>query len=187
MNKFTESLNRPAEAFRKGSMTLSWVLVAITALVNSVFGPLLQYFCGDIPSSLDALYMFKITAYGLISYLVICAALFIVCKIFGSELHFKDQIKAWGMTYYPTALCAVTVAVTEVFFYLFWNSTMLGMLLNFVFVTILIWKAILYIIYLREFAGLRGVKFAAAFVIIGIIILVMAPLSGSLGIKCPVI
>lgn len=187
MNKLTKALNRPADAFREGSMVLSWVLVAVTALINSVFEPLLRHFCAQRPIILNFLSMLKITAYGLLSYIVICAVFFMVCKIFGSTKSFLAHMKAWGMTYFPTAVCAATVAVTEVFFYLFWNSTGLGMLLNFIFVAILIWKAILYIIYLREFAGLHGWRFAAAFIIIGIIILVMASISGWLGLKCPVI
>lgn len=79
------------------------------------------------------------------------------------------------------------MAITEVFFFLFWNNTILGMLLNIVFVAILIWKFILYFIYLKEFAGLVKWRFFAAFIIMGIIILIMAALNGYVGLKTPIL
>lgn len=58
------------------------------------------------------------------------------------------------------------------------SNEVLGMLLNIVFVAILIWKFVLYFIYLKEFAGLVKWRFFAAFIIMGIIILIMAALNG---------
>lgn len=52
---------------------------------------------------------------------------------------------------------------------------------------ILIWKIILYIIYLKDFAGLKGWRFFCAFVVLGLYILVMATLDGYLGVITPVL
>lgn len=159
----------------------------MTILLNAVFEPVLRHFCGDVASDVNVLKMLKITALGVLAYVVICGAFWLVCRCFGSKATFAQHLDTWGMTFYPTALCAVAVAITEVFFYVFWNNTIWGMLLNFVFVGILIWKAILYFVYLREFAALKGWRFIGACVSMGIIILLTAALNGYLGIKTPII
>lgn len=107
--------------------------------------------------------------------------------LFGSNRSLTEHINAWGISYAPTAICAVVVAVTEVFFYIFWNHTIWGMLLNIVFMGILIWKTILYFIYLREFADLKGWRFWGTCVVMGVIILVMARVNGFVGLKTPVL
>lgn len=187
MNLFLEALNHPAEAFQRGEKAISWTIVGITVLINAVFEPILQHFCGIGTPALEASKMIKIAVLGVLSYVVICAAFWLLCKCFGSKTAFKDHLSAWGDTYFPTALCSVVVAITEVFFYVFWNSTIWGMLLNFVFIGILIWKAILYFIYLREFAGLKGWRFIGAGILMGLVVLLMAAVSGYLGIKTPII
>lgn len=109
--------------------------------------------------------MVKITGYGILSYIFICFCFWAVCKCFGSNRTVSDHIKAWGISYAPTAICAIVVALTEVFFYIFWNNTIWGMFLNIVFVGILIWKAILYFVYLKDFANLKGWRFFTACVV----------------------
>ena len=187
MNLFLEALNHPADAFQSGKKAASWTIVGITILLNSVFEPILQHFYGASSPVIDAIKMLKITALGVLSYVVICLAFWLICKSFGSKTAFRKHLSAWGVTYFPTALCSVVVAITEVLFYVFWNSTVWGMLLNFVFIGILIWKVILYFVYLKEFAGLRGWRFIGASVLMGVVILLMAAVSGYLGIKTPII
>lgn len=187
MKSFLEALNHPAAAFKKGNKAVSWGMVLVTILINGVFEPVLQHFCGVGTPAIDVLTMLKITGFGILSYLLISFAFGIVCKCFGSRLSITDHIKAWGISYAPTIICAITVALTEVFFFVFWNSTIWGMLLNIVFVGVLIWKAILYFIYLKEFAGLKGMRFIGTCIVMSIIILAMAALNGYFGLKTPVL
>lgn len=187
MNIFLEALNHPADAFRRGKFTVSCTLVAVTALLNAVFVQAMSHFFTEFPSTWNVLRMLRVTAFSALTYVIICLAFWLVCKCFGSKSTFMGHLKAWGSTYYPTAVCAVVVPVTEVFFYVFWNSTIWGMLLNFVFVGILIWKIILYSIYLKDFAGLKSWRFVGAFVVMGVIILIMTMLDGYLGVITPVL
>lgn len=187
MKYFIEALNNPADAFKKGNKAVSWGLVTITILINSVFEPILQHFSGANTPDIDLLKMLKITGLGFLAYMFICFAFWAVCKCFGSSRTISDHINSWGISYAPTAICAVVVALTEVFFYVFWNSTIWGMLLNIVFIGILIWKAILYFVYLKEFAELKAWRFFGACVVMGIIILIMAALNGYVGLKTPVL
>lgn len=187
MKLFIEALNHPAAAFKKGSRAVSWGMVFVTILINGVFEPVCQHFYGAGAPAIDVWKMLKITVLGMLSYLLISIAFGIVCKCFGSRKSITDHIKAWGISYAPTIICAITVALTEVFFYVFWNSTIWGMLLNIVFVGVLIWKAILYFIYLREFAELKGMRFVGACIVMSIIIMVMAALNGYVGLKTPVL
>ena len=61
------------------------------------------------------------------------------------------------------------------------------MLLNIVFVGILIWKAILFFLYLKDFAGLKDWRFICACAAMGVVILVVAALDGYVGLKTPII
>ncbi len=187
MRSFMEMLNHPADAFKKGDKVVSWGLVMITILLNSIFEPLLQHFYSVNMPDIDMLSMLKITGFGILTYIVICFAFWTVCKCFGSNRTISDHINAWGDSYAPTVICAILVAVTETFFYVFWNSTIWGMFLNIVFVGILIWKAILYFVYLKEFAELKGWRFFGACVVMGVIILILAALNGYVGLKTPVL
>lgn len=187
MKQLIEALNHPAEAFAKGNKAVSWGLVIITILLNSVFEPVLQHCYGVNRPEFEMLRMLKITGYGILSYALICILFWAVCRCLGSNRTVSDHIKAWGISYAPTAIYAVVVAFTEVFFYLFWNNTIFGMILNIVFVGILIWKAILYFVYLRNFASLKGWRFFIACIVMGLIILIMAALNGYVGLKTPVL
>lgn len=187
MKSFLEALNHPAISFKKGNKAVSWGMVFVTILINGVFEPILQHCYGIGTPDINILKMLKIIGLGILSYLLISLAFGVVCKCFGSKVPIVDHIKAWGITYAPTIVCAITVALTEVFFYIFWNSTIWGMLLNIVFIGVLIWKTILYLIYLREFAELKGIHFIGACIVMGIIILFMAALNVYVGLKTPVL
>lgn len=187
MKALIEALNHPAEAFQKGSKTVSWGLVIITILINSIFEPILQHFCGITTPDIELLKMLRITCLGILSYVLICFAFWVVCKCFGSKASLIEHISTWGISYAPTAVCSVVVAFIEVFFFVFWNSTIWGMLLNIVFVGVFIWKSILYFVYLKEFARLKGWRFLAACAVMGIIILAMAALNGYVGLKTPIL
>lgn len=187
MNRLIEALNHPAEAYKKENKVLSWGLVLLTILLSSVFDPVVQHIAHTGTHEYNILQMLRITGYGMLSYLLLCFAFWIVCKVFGSNVSFSAHITCWGITYIPNIICAVVVSLTEVYFYIFWNSTVWGMLLSIVFVGILLWKVILYLIYLREFAGLRGGRLLGTFVVMCVIILVMAALNGYVGLKTPVL
>ena len=62
-----------------------------------------------------------------------------------------------------------------------------GMVLGIVFTGVLIWKIILYVLFLREVEGLRRVKLAGAFIIITIVIAILAAVNGYVGLKTPVL
>lgn len=187
MKSLIEALNHPARAFQKGNKAVAWGLVIITILINSVLEPVLQHFFGVSHPDIDVVKMLRVTGFGVLSYILICSLFWGVCKGFGSKATLSDHINAWGTSYAPTAICAIVVAVTEVFFFIFWNSTIWGMLINFVFFGILLWKAIIYYIYLREFVQLRGWRFIVAGIVMGVIILLMAALNGYVGLKTPVL
>ena len=124
---------------------------------------------------------------GVASYLLICTVMWLVCKCFGSKTNLQSYIQTWGISFFPNIICSITVAITEVYFYLIWNSPLWGMLLSIIFVGVLIWKIILYVLFLREVAGLVKARFLGAFVIITIVIAVMAALNGYVGLKTPIL
>lgn len=187
MNVLLEALNRPAEAFRNRRKEIAWILVSVTVLINSIFVPILNQIGNGSGTGLDFEVMIKITILGYVSYLSICLLLFLISKCFGSKTLLKTYIETWGISYFPTVICAITVAFTEKFFYIFWNNSIWGVILNIIFGGILIWKLVLYGIYIKEVAGLRRGRFIGAFIIIGIFILILAYLNGYFGIYTPVL
>lgn len=187
MKSFFEVLNHPINAFRNKNRAVAWVLVAFTILVNTVFDPLLAYFAGTQHPIPDTYLILRTTLWGCVSYLAVCAVFWLICKCFGSKTPLNAYIQTWGLTFFPTLLCSFAVAFSETFFTVFWNNSIWGMLLSIVFVGILIWKAILYVIFLREVAGLKGGRMIGAFVVIVIMIIALALLNGYAGLKTPVL
>jgi len=189
MQLFLESLNRPVDAFKRHNNKISWVFVIITILVETVFDPYINYFVNsaNYPVSIDAFKIIWLSSAGVATYLAICAIFWIVCKSFGSRTSLTTYIRSWGISYAPTILCAVIVSLVETFFYIFWNNSIWAVMLNIVFVGILIWKSILYVIFLREIANLKGKKLVGAFILCGFAILVLAFVNMAIGLKTPII
>jgi hypothetical protein len=186
---FIEALNRPAEAFKRRNNKLSWIFVIITILVVTIFDPIIRYLVNG--TSFNVTFgtgkLLLLWTLGCSTYLTICFVFWIVCKVFGSKTSFTSYFRSWGISYLPTLICAVLVALAETFFYLFWNNSVLGMILNILFVAILIWKCTLYIIFLHEVAQLKGKKMAGAFIVCGLFILILAFINMSIGLKTPIL
>lgn len=187
MNLFLEALNHPVDAFRSKNKAAAWSLVALTILINAVFEPLLAWFTGSWHSAPDIFTVLRTTLRGCASYLAICAVFWFFCRCFGSRTPLKTYLQKWGLTFFPNLLCSIAVAFSENFFTVFWNNSIWGILLSIAFVGILIWKTILYIVFLREVAGLKGGRMLGSFVVIGIMIAVLAALNGYVGLKTPVL
>lgn len=187
MYSILEALNHPIEAFRNKNRAVAWFLVVFSILTNTVFEPLLAYFAGVWHTAPDIYSILRTTIYGCISYLTVCTVLWLVCKCFGSKTSFSIYLRTWGLTFLPTLICSFAVAFGETFFYIFWNNSIWGMILSIVFVGILIWKALLYVIFLREVADLKGSRMIGAFIAIGIMIIALALLNGYAGLKTPIL
>lgn len=187
MKSFLQALNRPTDAFHQMNVKLSLALVAFTILINVVFEPILHNINGIGHTAIDIFQILRLSALGCASYLAICIILWAVCKCFGSKATLGTYLKTWGITYFPTMLCSFVVAFTETFFYIFWNSMVWGMILNIIFGGILIWKTTLCVIFFHEVAGLKKVKLVGAFILVNILILILAALSGYLGLKTPIL
>lgn len=188
MNALFSAINHPAEAFRNRSKAVLWLLpVVFTILANAVLVPLLDWLAAFSHPTQDIYYILRNIILGCASYLAICTAMWIICKGFGSGTPLGDYIQKWGLTFFPTLLCSIAVALSETFFTVFWNNSIWGMMLSIVFVGILIWKTILYVIFLKEVAGLKGIRLLGAFAAIGIIIVALALLNGYVGLKTPVL
>ena len=187
MRPVLQALNKPIDAFRTKNKYVAWGLVALTILINTVLEPIMQRYAGINQHEIDPLRMLTTTLLGICTYIIICVVFWLACKTFGSKTNFSGYASTWGMTYFPTILCSFVVAVTEVFFNIFWNSVLWGMIFNILFVGILLWKVILYTLYLREVAGLKRNKMIGAFIVIGVFIILLAMANGYVGLKTPIL
>lgn len=187
MKSLLEALNRPADAFHYKNKWLAWLLVAFTIIINTVFDSLLSYFEGVGHPEINVFHIIQTSVFGCISYIAVCVVIWQVCKCFGSETKFTAYYQTWGLTYFPTILCSFTVVFSDIYFTLFWNNKIWGMLLGIILIGILIWKTILYVIYLYEVAELKGGRLIGSFFIIGLFILLLAVLNGYVGLKTPIL
>jgi len=187
MSFLIEVLNHPADAFRNKSKAGAWILAAVAILINTVFEPLLTWYVSSGHHIPDFFPMLRKTLYGCASYLSICAVLWVVCRCFGSSTPFINYLQTWGLTFIPNILCSFAVAFSETYFTVFWNNSIWGMLLSIVFFGILIWKTMLYIVFLREVAELKGGRMMGAFAAAGVGIILLAILNGYAGLKTPVL
>lgn len=189
MEIFLEVLNRPAEAFKRGNAKISWVLVGITIAIVTIFDTVMNYLMNgkDYPVDINILKLLLLASLGVATYLAICGIFWGISKLFGSQTHLRVYINTWGLTYLPTMICGVIVVLVETYFTLFWNNSIWGLLLNIVFGGILIWKTILYVVFLKEVAGLRGKKLIGAFLLCGLGILMLAFLDLNVGLKTPIL
>jgi len=187
MNSILQVLNQPLDAFKARNRWMAWGLVALTILINTVFEPLLRFFADSLYQKIDWLRILTTSALGICTYVVICTVFYLVSKCFGSKTNIKIYFDTWGLTYFPTIFCSFVVAITEVYFYVFWNNILWGMVLSILFVGILLWKTVLYVLFLREVAVLKRGRLMGAFTVIGIFIVLLAMANGYVGLKTPVL
>ncbi|AFA47330.1 YIP1 family protein [Acetobacterium woodii] len=189
MADFLEVLNRPAEAFKRGNVKISAILVGITIVIVTIFDAMMHYLVNgkDYPVDINIFKLLLLASLGVVTYLAICGIFWGIGKIFGSQTQLRVYLKTWGLTYIPTMICGAIVVLVETYFTLFWNNSIWGLLLNIVFGGILIWKTILYVVFLKEVTGLRGKKLMGAFLLCGIGILVLAFLNLYVGLKTPIL
>lgn len=179
-------LNNPGAAFQHQRTESAWIIVGLTILVIAVGDPLLRSWC--MPGyQIDGQGSLRLIALGLASYIAVTMILWLICKGFGSQFGFAHCTKCWSITFFPNLLCAIIVDVTEVFYYVFWNSLQWGLVLSILYVGILLWKIMLYALFLRFAAGLQGWKLVAAGVSGAVFIALLAALNGALGLKTPVL
>jgi hypothetical protein len=189
MGFFAEAVNRPADAFKRRSGNLSWIFVVVAVLIVTVFDQVINYYANaqNFDVSIDVLKMILLSGAGIATYLAAGLLLGGICRAFGSRTALPVYIRTWGITYIPTIICALAVSLAETYFYLFWNNSIWGMVLSIAFVAILVWKIILYVIFLREVADLKGKRLAGAFIVCGIAILALAYADMRIGLKTPML
>lgn len=187
MRDFLNALNRPADAFRGQNRSLAWGFVAATILVITILHPLLGLWINGFRRAVLSADTLRLIVSGIASYVAMCAGLYFVCRALGSAAPFRVFLNTWGLTYLPTLVCAITVSLAENLFFLFWGNALLGMAVNLLFGGVLIWKTILYIIFLRDVAGLRKTKFWTAFIVCGVLVCILAFADMAFGLNVPVL
>lgn len=189
MNSLIKTINKPKEALLDGNRTIAWSLVAVAILASSFLAPTISYFFSIVRhSTFNVGQAFIVSVYGVAAYLAFCTAMWATCKLFGSKATLATYISTWGLTFVPTALCAIILPFTETFFYVFWNNSIWGILMSILFVMFLIWKFILYVLYLKEICSLSKWSLLGAMIVVGVEIVVLASLQCRyLGIMVPII
>ena len=189
MKRFLDALNHPADTFRSRPTAISFPLVLLTVFSVTLLDPLFTRiaFASEIPWSFDPARAIMLTAAGLATYPAICTAFWLLCRALGSRAAWMDYLTAWGITFFPTLLCAILVSAAEAWYYLFWNNSVLSVVLGILFIGILIWKAMLYVLFLQRVAGLKGARLVGGLFLCGVAILVFAGVNAWIGLKTPIL
>ena len=187
MRDFLDALNRPADAFRRQNRLLAWGFVGATILAVTILDPLLGLWINGFQRAVFSADTLRLILFGIASYTAMGTGLYLVCRALGSTTPFRVFLNTWGLTYLPTLACAIVVGFVENLFFLFWGNALLGMAVNLLLGGVLIWKTILYIVFLRDVAGLRKTQFWTAFFVCGVLVLVLAFANMAVGLKTPVL
>ena len=172
MKTFIKVLNNPVKTFQEKHISLSIALLSLTVFIVTIFDPILNLLANG--TTIDFGHMIKITLFGFLGYGCYCVGMYIICRIFGGKEKLSFYFTQWAFTMTPTAICALVVTIMENYYYVFWNKSVWGLLLNFVFGGILIWKIILYIIFLRNVSKLHGKNLFIVMIINTLFILALA-------------
>lgn len=177
---FTNRVNRLEDKKR------SMILVAITILLTVFLNPILAYFMED--RSIDWLKYIAIFMIGIGAYLVDGIILWLVGKCFKSEISLiSDCFEKWGTTFLPNVFVGILVALTERMYYLLIDNTVLGIFLSFLAVFFLVWKMLLFYLYINSVMHIQGGKAIVLFFILGIIFIIWSCVQGRLGLQVPII
>jgi len=189
MKQIMEAVNKPVAAFKRADARLSWSLVGVTIGLVVILDPVLSIFAAITPNQpgFDFRQALLLVLAGVATYGAICTAFWVVGRIFGSPASWQTHLRTWGITYIPTLLCALLVAITENYFFLFWNSLFWSLFFSIAFVGLLIWKTVLYVLYFREVAQLRRGRLVGALVLGGLAILLLTLLDVTLALKTPIL
>lgn len=185
MKSFIKVLNDPVKAFKEKHISLSMTLLFLTIFNVAILDPILDLLVNGSP--IDFIQMIKVTVFGIIGYVCYCTGMYLICRLFGSKEKLISHFTQWALSMTPTAICALVVTITENYYYVFWNNSIWGLLLNFIFGGILIWKIILYLIYLKNVSGLKSKNFVGAMIINVIFIMILSAVMGYFGLKTPII
>ncbi|HDF2338423.1 hypothetical protein BM533_02030 [Clostridioides difficile] len=185
MKTFIKVLNNPVNTFKEKHISLSVALLSLTVFIVAILDPILRLLVNSI--SIDFIQMVKITLFGYVGYGCYCVGMYLICRLFGSKEKLSCYFTQWALSMTPTAICALVVTIMENYYYVFWNNSTWGLLLNFVFGGILIWKTILYIIFLRNVSNLKSKRLVGAMILNVIFILALSAVMGYMGLKTPII
>jgi hypothetical protein len=187
MRDFLDILNHPADALRRNNRWLSWGLVATTVLIVVIVDPLLGFWVNGFEPALWSGKTLILLLLGAVSYAAISAGFYMICRALGSKTSLSIFLSTWGLTYLPTLACAIVLSFVENYFYLLWGNASLGMIMNLLFIGILIWKTVLFAIFLYDVAGLHGKAFWEAFAACGVLVLILAFADMAVGLKTPIL
>lgn len=180
-----ELIMHPDRAFKKGNPYLSYILVILTVVTIVFIDALLGHLNDNgVPS---AGRMLLTTIYGIMSYVAVSAAMWLLCYCFGCRCSILEYVQNWGLTFIPNLIVALLVAWSENYYLVFYCGEWVGVLFFMLFVTCFLWKIILYAIFINEKGGLKGSKLAGAFILGAIIVAVLAYINVNVGLKTPVL
>ncbi|MGC6767938.1 hypothetical protein ACYSNR_16955 [Enterococcus sp. LJL128] len=184
MKKIFEILNDPVGSFNKQDKVISLLFVSFTALIVTAFDPLIM------GTSFTIINLLKIFLLSLIEYSLFCLLLFAVCWIFGNRQKLSWFLTQWAFTLFPTMIFSVLIPlmfIIESNYNHMSENFLWGLFVNIVFFGALIWKVILYVLFLRKAAGLKGIRFYGALLLIIVAALFLAEFMGGIGPKTPII
>jgi len=135
----------------KGRLWASIATVSATAFLGSVIAPVVYYYANRsrYEIRLDVGGMFVGLIVSILTWLVICALFWLMCKAFKKDLSFSQVASTWGLSYIPNFLCVVLYNLLFVVPGINNGSGFAAFIICALFIMFLVWKAIFYFILMR--------------------------------------
>lgn len=155
INIFMKSIFTPHEVFKrnhmKGRLQTSIVMVIVTALLGTIFAPVVYYYTykDKYDINLNLRSMFLGLSVSIITWLVVLTLFWLLSKAFKKGIRFEQVASTWGLSYTPNFLCIILYNLLLVKPEIYNGSGFSTFVICSFFIMFLIWKAIFYFILMR--------------------------------------
>lgn len=135
----------------KGRFTASITTVLLTVIAGTVLAPILYYVANKSRYTIELNIgdMFLGVLVSVATWLVVCVMFWILSKAFRKRLDFMQVASIWGLSYIPTFLCVVLYNILLIAPRMTNLSGFVAFLISALFIMILVWKTILYFVFMR--------------------------------------
>ena len=123
----------------------------------------------------------------ILTWLAVCAMLWLLSKTFKKGLGFGQIASTWGLSYIPNLLCIVLYNLLLNIPAIYDGSGVLVFIFSTLFIILIVWKAIYYFMFLRFVIDTTLVEFCTITLVSAIVFIILIMVGSKFGIQVPMV
>lgn len=173
----------------KGRLQASIFTVFMTAFLGSVIAPILYFFANrnKYEISLHIGSMFIGLSVSIVTWLAVCALLWLLAKVFNKGIGFGQMTATWGLSYIPNLLCVVLYNLLFIIPEINNGSGFSTFIISSFFIMFLVWKAIYYFMLMRFVINTTLGEFSVITAVSAVVFTVLMVIGFAVGIQVPML